>query len=76
MIAVSWIMDYEAGELDHEQIVAGFQTMIDDGTVWQLQGSYGRMACDLIAAGLCQRPEPSEGQPQWRKRSRKRIKTG
>ena len=56
MIAVSWNMEYEAGELDHEQIVEGFQKMIDDGTVWQLQGHYGRMAVNLISAGLCHRP--------------------
>jgi hypothetical protein len=55
MIAINFIMDYEAGTLDEEQIVEGFQTMIDDGTVWQLQGSYGRMAISLIERGLCHR---------------------
>ncbi len=56
MIAVSWIVEYEAGELDHEQIVEGFQKMIDDGSVWQLQGHYWRMARNLISVGLCERP--------------------
>jgi len=59
MISVDWIMDYEAGELDHGEIVDGFQTMIDDGSVWQLQGSYGRMARDLLEAGLCHRRQDS-----------------
>jgi len=33
--------------------VAMFQEMINDGTVWQLQGSYGRTAQALIAGGIC-----------------------
>lgn len=53
MINVSWIVDYEAGDLDHDEIVDGFQKMIDDGSVWQLQGSYGHTATHLIEAGLC-----------------------
>lgn len=53
MIDVSWIMDYEAGELEPDEIVEGFQKMIDDGSVWSLQGSYGRMAARLIEEGLC-----------------------
>jgi len=44
---------YEAGELDEDQIVAGFQQLIDSGLVWQLQGHYGRTAKALIDAGYC-----------------------
>lgn len=29
------------------------QRLINAGTVWQLQGSYGRAAMDFIEAGLC-----------------------
>lgn len=50
---VSWIMDFESGQLSDEQVIEGFQKLIDDGTVWQLQGSYGRMARVLIDQGLC-----------------------
>lgn len=57
MIAVSWIMNYEAGELDHDEIVEGFQKMIDDGCLWRLQGSYGRMAARLIDYGYCRRKD-------------------
>ena len=53
MISVDWIMAYEDGQLDDEKIIEGFQQMIDDGSVWQLQGSYGRMAVQLIEAGHC-----------------------
>ncbi len=50
---INFIMAYEAGELDEEAIIAGFQKGIDDGTVWQLQGCYGRMARALIEGGHC-----------------------
>jgi len=50
---VDFIMDYEAGELEAEQIIDGFQQLINTGVVWNLQGSYGRMATDLIEAGHC-----------------------
>ena len=54
---VAFIMDYEDGELSRDEIVAGFQHLIDSGTVWNLQGSYGRMASQLINMGYCTRPK-------------------
>lgn len=53
MDSLDFIMAYEAGELDEDQIVAGFQQLIDSGLVWQLQGHYGRAAKALIDAGYC-----------------------
>lgn len=50
---VAFIMDYESGELNNDEIVAGFQHLINNGYVWTLQGSYGRTARALIEAGLC-----------------------
>lgn len=50
---VDFVMAFEAGELDKEAIIAGFQKGIDSGLVWQLQGCYGRMAARLIEEGLC-----------------------
>lgn len=51
---VSFIMAYEGGELDdEEELIAGFQQMIDSGVVWKLQGHYGRTAQALIEAGYC-----------------------
>lgn len=52
--AVSFVMAFEAGELDDDEIVAGFQHLIDTGAAWRLQGVYGRTAARLIEAGLCQ----------------------
>ena len=53
MNTVDFIIAYESGEATEEQVIENFQRMIDDGTVWQLQGSYGRMAAALIEAGHC-----------------------
>jgi hypothetical protein len=51
---LDFIMAYESGEIEtDEQLVAGFQAMIDDGSVWNLQGFYGRTARALIEAGEC-----------------------
>lgn len=50
---VDKIIAFETGNLSEEEIVTMFQSMIDDGTVWSLQGSYGRTAKDLIEAGYC-----------------------
>jgi hypothetical protein len=54
--SVDFIMAYEGGELDQEEVVKGFQALIDSGLAWQLQGSYGRTAKALIDAGLCHLP--------------------
>ncbi len=53
MDQVSQIMAYEQGELNEDDTVELFQSLIDSGLAWQLQGSYGRMAAALIEAGEC-----------------------
>jgi hypothetical protein len=64
MKTIDFIIAYESGELDDNDIIVGFQHLIDDGTVWTLQGSYGRQAQRLIDAGYCdpanagKQPEP------------------
>lgn len=50
---VDQIIDFEQGEQDHDETVAMFQGMIDNGTAWTFQGFYGRTANDLIQAGFC-----------------------
>lgn len=50
---VGFVMAFEAGELEEDEVVEGFQHLIDTGVVWQLQGFYGRTAAALIEAGLC-----------------------
>lgn len=61
MDTVDFIIRYEAGELNSEQeLVDGFQELIDSGMAWHLQGHYGRTAQGLIDAGLCHRKETKE----------------
>lgn len=46
----SAIIVYESGEL--EEVIDLFQNLVNTGLAWQLQGSYGRTATELIKAGL------------------------
>jgi hypothetical protein len=54
MDQVDKIMAFESGDLDEEGVIELFQELIDSGLAWQLQGSYGRMARNLIEAGYCE----------------------
>ena len=47
------IIKYENGEMDDVETITMFQKLIDNGVVWQLQGSYGRTAVRLIESGVC-----------------------
>jgi len=53
----SLLLRFEEGELDNDEIIELFQMLIDDGLAWKLQGSYGRIARDLILAGKCSAPD-------------------
>jgi hypothetical protein len=53
---LSFIMDFEDGNVSEEEMIAGFQKLVDSGHAWQLQGSYGRTAVALLEAGLIHRP--------------------
>jgi hypothetical protein len=51
---LDFILSLEGGEpMDEIEIAEGLQPMIDDGTVWRLQGFYGRLAQTFIENGLC-----------------------
>jgi hypothetical protein len=51
---LDFIMRFEEGSLESEQeLIEGFQHLIDSGIVWNLQGFYGRTATDLIDQGKC-----------------------
>ena len=46
------IIAYEQGELDDEGTLELFQTLVDNGMAWILQGHYQRTAMSLLEAGL------------------------
>lgn len=54
---VAFIMKLEDGECDEEEVIEGFQALINSGLVWSLQGWYGRTAQRLIDAGVCFEPK-------------------
>lgn len=39
-----------------DQIIEAWQTLIDSGLVWRLQGWFGRTAQRLIEEGICTPP--------------------
>ena len=47
------IIKFEGGEMDKEETIEFFQGLIDTGMVGHLQGSYGRLAANLIENGYC-----------------------
>jgi len=40
----------------HDDYLAAWQSLIDSGAVWSLQGYYGRTATELIRYGHCRPP--------------------
>ena len=47
------IMRIEGDTSTETERIQAWQYLIDIGIVWQLQGSYGRMAATLIDEGIC-----------------------
>lgn len=55
---VSMLMEFDDGTQEPAQTLKMFQHLIDTGAVWKLQGTYGRLATDLIRQGQCHLPYP------------------
>lgn len=53
MIYTEDIIKYEVGEMTFDETVEFFQSLIDTGMAWCLQGHYGRTAATLIENGYC-----------------------
>jgi hypothetical protein len=56
MDQIDKIIAFENGELDGDEVIDLFQSLVNSGLAWQLQGFYGRTAMDLINQGLVTRP--------------------
>ena len=56
MDIVQQITAYENGELQNSDVYALFQFLLDSGMIHSLQGSYQRMAEELLLAGVIQMP--------------------
>ncbi len=54
---VGQIMAFEQGELVNGEVYALFQFLLDSGMIYSLQGSFQRMAEDLLLAGMIEQPE-------------------
>lgn len=56
---LDFILAFEQGEVaSEEELIAGFQNLVNTGLVWSLQGTYGRIAKRLIEEGLVFLPLP------------------
>lgn len=51
---VDFITKFENGDCDDDEIVVGFQALIDAGVIDHLQGLYQRVGMKLIESGACQ----------------------
>jgi len=51
---VGAIIAYEQGELDEEATLELFQSLVNTGLAWKLQGHYGRTAAALLKGGHIQ----------------------
>jgi hypothetical protein len=47
------LLRYEIGLLEEDEVIDLFQELIDTKLAWTLQGSYGRLAEQLITNGFC-----------------------
>lgn len=54
MSDLDFIIAFESGECTEDQIIEGFQSLVNSGLVWSLQGLYGRTAQAMLDAGLIQ----------------------
>ncbi len=45
------MMSWEDGSLSHDDTISLFQSLVNSGLCWRLQGVYGRAAMALLQAG-------------------------
>ena len=65
MNLVDGINRYESGEMTDVETVEFFQSLVNTGVAWQLQGHYGRTASWMINEGLVTVGEEEEPYPDY-----------
>ena len=60
MNVLQGIMDYENGDMSNVEVLDFFQHLVNTGIINHLQGSYQRMATELLHAGMIENPFPFE----------------
>ena len=53
---------------DQDKVIEAWQSLIDTGICWQLQGWFGRSAARLIEEGICTIPEEDNDDNKTSKR--------
>lgn len=48
-------------QCDEQTFIASMQHLINTAVVWSLPGRFGRLAVEMIDAGVCTAPEWHEG---------------
>tara|TARA_Y100000034_G_C6645191_1_gene282204 strand:+ start:113 stop:301 length:189 start_codon:yes stop_codon:yes gene_type:complete len=54
------IMAYENGEMENDEVIDFFQSLLDSRIIYSLQGSYQRQAQALLEAGYIERSVPND----------------
>jgi len=52
IIDIEDIVKYENDEMSRDEEIVFFQSLVDSGLAWSLQGHYGRTAVRLIEEGV------------------------
>ena len=52
MNVMQGIMDYENGDMDNVEVLEFFQHLVNTGIINHLQGSYQRVATELLSQGM------------------------
>ena len=58
------VMNVEDQQCDEQTFIASMQHLINTGVVWSLHERFGRLAVEMVDAGVCHAPEWHEGSIQ------------
>lgn len=50
---VAFVASFECGQLSQEEIIEGFQHLIEYDSIWDLPAIFGHTAVDFVEQGIC-----------------------